>query len=102
MIESGYTLNELAHIYAYEVAPAVYVNAYNIFPGGVWGAFNADWLRDEILKNIERQSRNKLYRCWVRSRAGQRLMTGPVEKDWKKIRSLYTSSVNDQTRAVKF
>ena len=96
MIESGYTLNELAHIYAYEVAPAVYTNMYNIFPGGVWGAFNPHWLQAEILKNIRRQSRSKLYRCWVRSRAGQRLMTGMVRKDWEKVRSLYSIRVKDR------
>ena len=92
MFESGYTLDELTHIYAHEVAPAVYKNAYNIFPGGVWGAFDPDWLQDEILRNIERQSRGGLYRYWVRSRAGQKLMTGMVEQDWRKIRSAYAAA----------
>ena len=91
MVESGYSLDQLADIFSYEVAPAVYTNLYNMFPGGVWGAFNIEWLLSAILENIEKQERSKTYHCWVRSWLGQKLMTGMVKKDWEKIQSMYVA-----------
>jgi hypothetical protein len=98
MIASGYPLDNLAGIYAYEVAPAVYKNLYNIFPGGVWGAFDARWLEEAILANISRQTRSKLYRCWVRSWLGQKLMAGLVQKDWENILFIYTARLRELRR----
>jgi hypothetical protein len=74
MLESGYSLAGLQAICRYEVAPAVFTNLYNIFPGGVWGAFDREWLKDAIRANVERQERSRLFGRWVRSRLGQRLL----------------------------
>jgi hypothetical protein len=98
MIESRYSLDELSCIFSYEVAPAVYRNLYNIFPGGTWGAFDLNWLREAIVENMERQARSKLYRCWVRSWLGQKLMAGPVRRNWETILLTYADKLNVPNR----
>lgn len=89
MIESGLPLDELKAVLRYQVAPVVYKNLYNVFPGGEWAGFDEEWLRNEIIKNTARQKESKLYRWWVRSRPGQKLMTGIIKSDWERIEILY-------------
>lgn len=89
MLASGYPLAEIERIYAEEVAPAVYSNLFNTT--GVWGTFDAEWLSNAILENLKKQENSLVHRTWVKSGAGQFLMTKMVRDDWQKILELYQS-----------
>ena|ERR1051325_2451215 len=88
LAQSGYTKDELHGIYAFEVAPVVWRNLMTAVPP-VWAGFNADWLVEEILKEIERQRRNIVYRCYVRSSISERLRTFAVKRDWARVLKAY-------------
>jgi hypothetical protein len=88
LAQSGYTKDELHGIYAFEVAPVVWRNLMTAVPP-VWAGFKADWLVEEILKAIERQRRNIVYRCYVRSSIGVRMRTFAVKGDWERVLKAY-------------
>lgn len=83
LAQSKYSLDELGEIFAFEVAPVVWMNSLSVT--GVWTAFDAEWLAAEILKNVERQRTYLFYRFYVRNGAGQWLFTKNVEENWQKI-----------------
>lgn len=89
LASSNYSFEEIEKIFSEEVAPVVYSNLFNIFPGGTWDGFDDDWLYSSILQNLEKQENNLLYRTWVKSSAGKFLMTKMVRGDWEKIVELY-------------
>ncbi len=90
MISSNYSLENIEKIFFEEVAPVVYVNLFSV--AGQWDLFDPKWLFEGIIKNLERQERNPLYRAWVKSSLGKCIMTKMVQEDWEKIVSLYESS----------
>ncbi len=89
---SGYSFETAEKIMAEEVAPVVYSNLFNIFPGGIWDGFDAQWLNKAILHNLEKQENNAIYHAWVRSSVGKFVMTKMVRDDWEKITKLYQST----------
>jgi hypothetical protein len=88
----GYSFETAEKIMAEEVAPVVYSNLFNIFPGGTWDGFDADWLNKAIIQSLEKQEKNTIYRTWTRSSAGKFVMTNMVRDDWRKVARLYQSS----------
>jgi len=92
ILNSGYSFETAEKIMAEEVAPVVYSNLLNIFPGGTWDGFDAEWLNKAILQNLEKQENNPIYRAWARSSAGKFVMTTMVRDDWEKITKLYQST----------
>lgn len=78
--ESGYPQVELEAIYALEVAPAVWLNAWSV--AGVWQGFDPDWL-------FERCRHNQARRARLGFRLGCRLlrgaMTGATRADWNGV-----------------
>lgn len=50
LARSGYYLDELHEIYAFEVALVVWGNSLSV--AGVWTNFDADRLAEEIVKNV--------------------------------------------------
>ncbi len=89
---SDYSFETAEKIMAEEVAPVVYSNLFNVFPGGTWNGFDAEWLNKAILQNLEKQENNPIYRAWARSSAGKFVMTKMVRDDWEKITKLYQST----------
>ena len=83
LAQSGYSLDELNEIFAFEVAPVVWLNMLSV--AGVWAAFDREWLAAERLKNVEPQRTCFIYRFYVRSGAGRWLRTKAVEENWQKI-----------------
>jgi hypothetical protein len=90
LAESRYTQDELHEIYAFEVAPVVWRNLMTAVPP-VWAGFDNEWLREEILKVIERQGQNIMYRCHVRNPIGVWMRTYLVKEDWLKVLRAYQS-----------
>lgn len=98
MISSAYSIEKIEKIFAEEVAPVVYSNLFNIFPGGTWSGFDSQWLSREIIKNLEKQKRNLIYRTWVKSVAGKFIMTKMVQNDWEKVVKLYKSKLAEKEK----
>jgi hypothetical protein len=94
--ESGYSLAELKHIYLEEVAPAVhynmFVSAFGV--GGEWGAFNSEWLKEEILKTIDRNS--FFSRLPVIRNIRRGYMTLCVKEPWKQVEDILVQKYNDK------
>lgn len=90
---SRYSLAEIREIYVFEVAPVVWTNLYPFYPiiPTVWAGFDAEWLADEIVKNIERQRKGFVYRQSVRSGAGQWMRTLAVREDWRRVLEILTN-----------
>jgi len=88
MISSKFPLSKIELIMSEEVAPVVHTNLHAIY-GGEWGSFNPEWLYDEILKNLEKQATNLIYRTWVQSGLGKFAMTKLIQDDWQKIIEIY-------------
>ena len=80
MHDSGYSIEELRHIYLFEVAPAVYWNLLGF--AGVWGCFDIVWLHDTILNSLRK--RNRLGTWWIGVR--RRRMTYATEHHWSDLR----------------
>jgi hypothetical protein len=78
LAQSRYDWSELQRIYLYEVAPAVYGNLHG--GNGVWGAFDAQWLKGAIMRNMcNPQYRQDALRDRER-------MTELVARDWECIK----------------
>lgn len=92
ILNSNYSFETVEKVMTEEVAPVVYFNLLNIFPGGNWAGFDAEWLYRSILQNIEKQERSPFYRAWVKSSAGNFVMTKMMREDWKKVTELYLRS----------
>ena len=80
-LASGYTVDALTHIYRHEVAPAVYLNLYQV--AGEWGMFDEAWLYEEIVM-LERY-RTPLGRWWLRLPLTQYVMTCMTSREWQYI-----------------
>ena len=78
LAQSSYDWSELQRIYLYEVAPAVHTNLRT--GGGVWGAFDTQWLKGAIMKNM----RNPQYR--QDALRNRERMTDLVARDWERIK----------------
>lgn len=78
LAQSSYDWSELQRIYLYEVAPAVHTNLRN--GGGVWGAFDTQWLKVAIMKNLS----NPQYR--QDALRNRERMTELVARDWERIK----------------
>jgi hypothetical protein len=78
--ESGYPQAELEAIYAMEVAPAVWLNAWSV--AGVWQGFDPDWLFERCRRNQARRARLG-YRLGCRLLRGA--MTGVTRADWNGV-----------------
>ena len=89
LARSVYRLDELREIYAFEVAPVVWGNSLSV--AGVWTNFDADWLAQEIVKNVERRRKSFLYRFYVECGAARRMRTSVVEKVWQRILEILKS-----------
>lgn len=76
--DSGLELAELERIFYCEVAPVVWLNAWNV--AGVWDAFDPQWLRDECRRN---QQRGRWHRG--KCRLLRRPMTYACIKHWRRI-----------------
>jgi hypothetical protein len=87
MGRSNYSLDELEQICFREVAPVVCGNLLNV--AGVWSGFDAAWLFNNILLNLQKQQQNPFYRWWVQSKPGKFAMTRMIQKDWEKVIDLY-------------
>lgn len=92
ILNISYSFETAETIMTEEVAPVVYSNLFNIFPGGTWDGFDDEWLYSSILQNLEKQERNSIYRTWIKSSAGKFVMTKMIQDDWKKIAELYQLS----------
>lgn len=92
ILSSGYSFEKAEKIMSEEVAPVVYSNLFNMFPGGTWDGFDDKWLYIKILENIEKQENNSIYRSWIKSSVGKFLMTKMIQNDWKKVIGLYQKS----------
>ncbi len=96
LVESGYTKNELNQIYKSEVSPVVWSNfGLFIFPNPVppvWFGFESVWLTENILKNIEKQNQNKLYRYYIQNRLNTWLRTYFVKEEWNQILRFFKKS----------
>ena len=88
LAKSGYSPEELEDIFAFEVAPVVWQNFMAAAPA-VWSGFDAEWLQSEVVKNIERQRAEALYRWYVRSKLWRWLRTRLVEDEWSKVLKLF-------------
>ncbi len=80
LVQSRYDWSELQRIYLYEVAPAVHTNLRG--GDGVWGAFDPQWLKAAIMKNM----RNPQYRQDALRNRDR--MTELVARDWERIKQL--------------
>lgn len=90
MSESKMPLEKLERIFLHEVAPVCWGN---VLSWSVWTAFDTEWLTDAILKNIEKQERNFLYRCWIRSPPAYLVMAKLIWEDWEKAKSIYLNEL---------
>jgi hypothetical protein len=75
---SGLSLDELQQIYAYEVAPQVWLNHWAV--AGVWEGFEAQWL-------LAGCRRNQLGERWhrLKCRVLRRPMTYGCRAEWQQI-----------------
>ncbi len=78
LAQSRHAWSELQRIYLYEVAPAVHANLRS--GNGVWGAFDPQWLKGAIMKNMC----NPQYRQDALRDREQ--MTELVARDWERIK----------------
>ena len=78
LAQSRYDWSELQRIYLYEVAPAVHDNLRR--GNGVWAAFDPQWLKGAIMKNMN----NPQYRQEALRNREQ--MTDLVASDWERIK----------------
>ena len=78
LAQSRYDWSELQRIYLYEVAPAVHTNLRG--GRGVWGAFDTQWLKRAIMKNMD----NPRYR--QDALRNRERMTELVARDWERIK----------------
>lgn len=82
---SGLSLDELQQIYAYEVAPQVWLNHWTA--AGVWDSFEPQWL-------FAGCRRNQLAGRWHRLKC--RLLRGPMtygcRAEWQQIMAFLTDS----------
>jgi hypothetical protein len=86
LVDSGYTLAELENIYRYEVSTVVWTNLSPLNSGEkVWSGFDQEWLGNEIVKNLEREEKDPLYRFYIRSWIGQWIRTRSVHNKWLKL-----------------
>lgn len=89
MINSGYPLEKIEKILAEEVAPVVYSNLLNVFPGGNWEGFEEEWLHSAIIKNLEAAEKNFIRQIWLKNNVNKFLMTELVRENWMKIVEIY-------------
>ncbi len=92
LAKSGYSLAELKYIYLEEVAPAVHFNLSMFSVGGVWTGFNSEWLKEEILKTIDRNSFFSRLPIIRNIRHGY--MTLSVKKLWKQVEDILVQKYN--------
>jgi hypothetical protein len=92
MDESGLTIEELWRIYAYEVAPVVYKNAYSFV--GQWVGFNPDWLRTEIVRNL--RDRPRRTRFWAWFPLTRSVMLTPSDDHWKQLVAIVRRRRNER------
>ena len=78
LAQSRYDWSELQRIYLYEVAPAVHDNLRR--GNGVWAAFDPQWLKGAIMKNMN----NPQYR--QEALRNRERMTELVARDWERIK----------------
>ncbi len=99
LVESGYTKEELNQIFKFEVSPVVWKNfGFFMFPNPippVWSGFNSDWLKEKILKNIEK-NQNKFYRLYIQNSLCTLLRTYFVKEEWNQILSIFEKSESIQ------
>jgi hypothetical protein len=77
---SGFSLSDLDGIYADEVAPILYRNLNS--PAGVWDGFDADWLEQEIRRQVGRR------RLPALARLRRYLATRSTIRDWRRLRAM--------------
>ena len=112
MHESGYSIDELRHIYLYEVAPVVYVNTLVVT--GERAGFDEAWLHGRIVDSLRQRGirpmasnpprrrallrrHRRLFRLvalaprWLRRRrlrSLRRLMTYATEEEWQTLAAM--------------
>lgn len=123
MHESEHSIDELRHIYLYEVAPVVYGNLLVV--AGEWAGFDEAWLHDRIIESLHRRGsmpaalvgrrrrarlrrHRRLYALvallprWSRRRrlrSLQRLMTYATEDEWRKLAAMVAALRAEATAA---
>jgi hypothetical protein len=78
---SGFSIEELRHIYLAEVAPVVSPNLLGV--AGQWASFDVDWLCSQILRNLKDRPRRT--RFWGRFPPTRWLMLHATEKHWNQL-----------------
>jgi hypothetical protein len=91
LAESGYSLEEIDKIYAEEVAPVVYMNAYSVT--GVWTGFDSVWLKEEILKKTRRHF--IISDLPIIKQIKIKIITYSVEDNWKSVKNILTQTLNE-------
>jgi hypothetical protein len=85
MLESGYSITELKHIYQHEVAPVVYQNL--LIVAGEWAGFDEVWLYDKIQQHLSKPKVWRKFRFFI-SYAG---MFYATKQHWATLEELFLS-----------
>ena len=81
LIRSTYDWEKIEDIFLYEVAPAVHGNLRLV--AGEWAAFDEDWLKENILRNMARPDyRKKAFKK-------KEYMMALVAEDWRVVKKYY-------------
>jgi hypothetical protein len=91
--ESGYTSEEIARIYKFEVAPVVWMNIFPFYPSvGEWAGFDPEWLEENMMSNIGRQKKSAFYRWRTRSKFFCWMHTLAPREPWQRCLGMLQES----------